>query len=210
MIETLEKNYLHENVRPQASFNDFIFTIDNSLDELFCRKVIQKFNQESGIYDGRIGGDRRIDKKVKQTKDFVLSESSIWEKEDDVFYKALKDGLDKYHRHIRSIHKNALAQPQYQVKDTGYKLQRYEPGGFYDWHNDWSMQDNASRIYVFMWYLNTIKKEDGGYTEFGDGTRLQPKCGTLVVFPATWTYLHRGFPPKVRKYICNGWIYSKP
>ena len=92
---------------------------------------------------------------------------------------------------------------------TGYKLQRYEAGGFYDWHHDWQMSGGATRIFTFMWYLNTIKEEDEGYTEFADGTRLQPERGTLVMFPATWTFLHRGFPPKVRKYICNGWIFAK-
>ena len=71
------------------------------------------------------------------------------------------------------------------------------------------MSGGATRIFTFMWYLNTIKEEDEGYTEFADGTRLQPERGTLVMFPATWTFLHRGFPPKVRKYICNGWIFAK-
>ena len=196
--------------RPKGSIRDFIYVRDNSLSESFCQNVIKKFDNEPGISDGRVGADKRVDKAVKRTQDFMLSRNEQWQQEDEVFYKALENGLKKYHHHIEKIHINSLPQPGYQIKDTGYKLQRYEPGGFYDWHNDWSMEDNAARIYVFMWYLNTIEVEDGGYTEFGDGTRLQPKCGTLVVFPATWNYLHRGFPPKVRKYLCNGWIYSKP
>ena len=71
------------------------------------------------------------------------------------------------------------------------------------------MDDDASRVYTYIWYLNTIKKKDGGYTQFIDGTKMQPKAGRLVMFPALWPYLHRAFPPKVRKYICTGWIYAK-
>ena len=36
------------------------------------------------------------------------------------------------------------------------------------------------------------------------------QAGRLVLFPATWVYVHRGFPPKVRKYICTGWVYAHP
>ena len=54
-----------------------------------------------------------------------------------------------------------------------------------------------------------IELYNEGYTEFFDGTRLQPECGSLVFFPATWTYVHRGKRPKVCKYLCNGWIYAK-
>ena len=31
-----------------------------------------------------------------------------------------------------------------------------------------------------MWYLNTIQIKDNGYTEFVDGTKIQPKAGTLI------------------------------
>ena len=109
---------------------------------------------------------------------------------------------------LNDIHP-ALSLNNIPLVDGGYKLQRYEPNGFYHWHNDFVIDKRGSRVYVFMWYLNTLRKKDGGYTEFLDGTKLQPKCGSLVIFPATWTYVHRGYPPQVRKYLCNGWIYNQ-
>jgi len=205
-------DYKNADVRPRASLSDYIWVKENSLTRYFCNKVIKKFDEEPGKYDGRIGDDRRIDKSIKATSDFSITGHKEWQKEDAIFYAALKEGLQDYFAHIKSIHPNNYAAcGANKTRDTGYKLQRYEPGGFYDWHNDWTMDNkNGSRVYVFMWYLNTIRKKDGGYTEFTDGTRLQPKCGSLVFFPATWTYLHRGYPPKVRKYLCNGWIFAKP
>ena len=204
-------DYKNTEVRPRALASDYIWVKENSLTRYFCNKVIKKFDEEDGKYDGLIGADRRVDKSIKCTKDFILSRDDNWKKEDAVFCKALQEGIHEYNGYLKSIHHNNIPYTYKTVRDMGYKLQRYEPNGFYDWHNDWVMdQVEGSRIYVFMWYLNTIKKKDGGYTEFTDGTRLQPKCGSLVMFPATWTYLHRGFPPKVRKYLCNGWIYSQP
>ena len=97
------------------------------------------------------------------------------------------------------------------MQDKGYKIQKYKPNGHYDWHNDWIIEESlGTRVYVFMWYLNTIDAKDGGSTDFFDGTSLQPELGSLVFFPATWTYVHRGRMTKVNKYICNGWIYHTP
>ena len=201
-------HYKEVDVRPQAIASDYIWVKENSLSRYFCNKVIEKFDEEPGKWEGLVG-ENRVDKSIKHTEDFNITNKENWEKEDAVFFEALNEGIQEYMVHLESIHHRNIPQFLDNLKDSGYKLQRYEPDGFYDWHNDWVLDRNlGSRIFVYMWYLNTIKKKDGGYTEFSDGTRLQPKCGSLVIFPATWTYLHRGYPPKVRKYLCNGWIYS--
>jgi len=63
------------------------------------------------------------------------------------------------------------------------------------------------RVLTFIWYLNDI--EEDGYTEFMDGTKVQPKTGRFCLFPATWEYHHRGYPPKSQtKYICTGWLHK--
>lgn len=202
--------YRNREIKPKASSQDYIWTKENSLEESFCKSVIEKFDNEKDKYEGRLGTNLRLDRNVKYTHDYSLNGSKHWEEEDHVFYEALQEGLMEYHTYLRNIHRNCLPPLDYKKRDTGYKLQRYEPGGFYDWHNDWCMSSSGSRVYVFMWYLNTIEVEDDGYTEFGDGTKIQPECGKLAIFPSTWTYLHRGYPPKVRKYLCNGWISFKP
>jgi hypothetical protein len=39
---------------------------------------------------------------------------------------------------------------------------------------------------------------------------IQPEQGTLLIFPAVWSYIHREFPPKTEtKYICTGWIHTE-
>ena len=200
--------YKNTTVRPVADTRHFIWTRKDSLSESFCQHVINRFDEEPLKQDGVLGTDRRVNKEIKQTKDFVITNHQHWRSEDNIFFEALQKGLKEYRLYLATIHRNAVPY-DYEINDTGYKLQRYEAGGFYDWHHDWQMSGGATRIFTFMWYLNTIKEEDEGYKEFADGTRLQPERGTLVMFPATSTFLHRGFPPKVRKYICNGWIFAK-
>tara|TARA_Y100000052_G_C2928327_1_gene72753 strand:- start:191 stop:772 length:582 start_codon:yes stop_codon:yes gene_type:complete len=192
-------------------FKELIWVKKNSLTPEFCRHVIDKFEKEPNKGDGRVGGNSpRVDKKIKITTDFGLSYNDNWKDEDSIFFKELKIGLDEYNSYLKNINRACGPDCSYKMQDTGYKLQKYDPNGFYVWHNDWCMTQEGSRVFVFMWYLNTLKKEEKGYTEFLDGTRLQPTCGSLVFFPATWTYVHRGYRPKVPKYLCNGWIYAKP
>ena len=195
------------------SNSDFIWIKENALTESFCNHVIEKFNVEPDVYPGHIGVrhiNNRIDKSIKDTTDFVLSNNPRWIEEDSIFLKSLTEGLDGYLEHLNDI--KCMPNPTFKINDTGYKLQKYKPGGKYIWHHDWSMTIDpvSSRIFTFMWYLNTIEEKDEGYTEFIDGVKVQPKCGNLILFPATWTFLHRGYPPKVEKYLCNGWIHAKP
>ena len=203
-------SYQNKDLNPTATSSDFIWMKDKSLSKSFCKKIIEKYEKSKDHHVGMVGNGR-IDKSLKQTRDLSISNfKDKWQKEDEHLFQALRKGLSEYCEMCSEHHYNlTLSEDVLELHDTGYMIQKYEPGGFYDWHNDWTMHDGASRVYTYIWYLNTIKKKDGGYTQFVDGTKVQPKVGRLVIFPALWTYLHRAFPPQVPKYICTGWIYAK-
>ena len=211
MKEKADPEYRNHDWNPVANMNDLIWMKDKSLSKSFCKKMIKKFDESDHQYDGKIGLGE-LNRNVKQTRDLVLgAHLDEWQDEDDNLFKALAEGINEYREHCEHIHPGLTVTPNaFDFHDTGYQIQRYEPEGFYEWHNDWTMENDCSRVYTYIWYLNTIKKKDGGYTQFIDGTKVQPKAGRLVLFPATWVYVHRGFPPKVRKYICTGWVYAHP
>jgi len=68
---------------------------------------------------------------------------------------------------------------------------------------------------TFLWYLTTHDPiAHGGGTAFhplaGDGGKIVvPERGKLILFPATWTYIHMGLPlfRGDPKYICTGWLH---
>ena len=200
-------------------FKELIWVKKNSLTKEFCKSVIDKFETDPYREEGKVNQNNpRIDTKVKLTIDTGVTNNIAWKKEDEILYKALGIALEEYNDYIIKLAKNYTPHnggtlypaSAYEIKDTGYKVQKYEPNGYYHWHHDWCMHKGWSRIYTYIWYLNTVKEEDGGWTEFIDGTKIQPKCGSILFFPATWTYVHRGYTTKVPKYLCNGWIYAKP
>ncbi len=203
--------YQHRDDNPIATLGDFIFKKDGALSKDFCKKVIEKFDGDDRKYEGKIGTGQ-VDSKIKCTLDLQVTslKDEGWAEEDEIFYESLRIGLDEYNTHCKSIHNIIyISEGTFGFNDTGYQIQRYEPGGFYDWHHDWTMEGSSSRCYTYIWYLNSIKKVDEGYTQFIDGTKVKPKAGRLVIFPALWPYIHRAYPAKVRKYICTGWIYGK-
>ena len=195
-------------------FRELIWVKEQSLSEDFCNQIIDKFETDPYKKAGEVDQNNpRVDKNLKITIDTTITHRIAWREEDEVLYKALGKALYEYEIHLQKTSKgkwNLHPSDGYQVKDTGYMVQKYEPNGFYNWHHDWCMNEGWSRIYTYIWYINTIKEEDGGWTEFIDGTRIQPKVGSILLFPATWTYVHRGYPTKVPKYIVTGCIYAKP
>ena len=195
-------------------FRELIWVKEQSLSEDFCNQIIDKFETDPYKKAGEVDQNNpRVDKNLKITIDTTITHRIAWREEDEVLYKALGKALYEYEIHLQKTSKgkwNLHPSDGYQVKDTGYMVQKYEPNGFYNWHHDWCMDEGWSRIYTYIWYMNTIKEEDGGWTEFVNGTKIQPKVGSLLFFPATWTYVHRGYTTKVPKYIVTGWIYARP
>ena len=89
------------------------------------------------------------------------------------------------------------------------KIQKTEVGGGYHiWHSESNSFDCRDRVVVWMLYLNDIPIENGGATEFiYQKLSIQPKKGTLVLWPATYTHTHRGgfLTGDTPKYIATGW-----
>ncbi len=195
-------------------FKELIWVKDNSLSESFCNHLIERFEVDPNRGEGKVDQNNpRVDKSLKVTMDTGITSNPEYAEEDKILYEACKIALDEYEQHLEVLaegNKRLHPSYDYQIKDTGYKIQKYAPNGYYHWHHDWCLHKGWSRTFTYLWYLNTIDEKDGGWTEFIDGTKVQPKCGSILFFPATWTYVHRGYTTKVPKYLVNGWIYGRP
>jgi Rps23 Pro-64 3,4-dihydroxylase Tpa1-like proline 4-hydroxylase len=189
------------------SFKDHILVIKNHLTDEYCDYLIERFERDNRKREGIIG--RGLDTNTKKSTDLAFSSIPDWENDDEYMCGLIGSVAQEWH----DIYGVPFQMVTYSSRfaDTGYQIQRTRPGEFYKWHHDFCVRDGNPRILTFIWYLNTIEDKSGGYTEFIDGTKIQPEKGKLIVFPATWTYLHRGFPPTETspdKYICTGWLHS--
>jgi hypothetical protein len=187
-----------------------IWTKNNTLSSDFCCHVIDKFEKDERKHQGLIGYNREESHSVKKSTDLNITSYSEWSNEDSIFFSSLNKGLSEYFEHCNKYkpyfpHAYVGACDNPNIKDSGYQIQRTNPGEYYRWHHDGWFEKKFLRLVTYIWYLNDVKEE--GYTEFSNGMKIQPEEGKLLIFPATWTYIHQGFPPKSEtKYICTGWI----
>lgn len=179
----------------------YIYIKKDALPKSFCSNLIEKFEQDDRKRHGVVGSGINFD--MKRSIDLNVSALEDWHSFDQELYKNLNSELDNYHKFLPDIFKKSNVSETLTGDDHGYQIQKTQPGDFYDWHHDYI----GERLLTFIWYLNDIK--NAGYTEFLDGTKIQPETGKLVIFPATWMYVHRGVSPKNEtKYICTGWIHE--
>lgn len=187
--------------------SDFIYEIHNSLSSEFCKEIIDRFEKDENKHTGLIHNSVRRD--FKCCTELGISSNEKWKDIDEKLYKNLKNGLDKYFDMIKQYNENYIDNffGRTNIIDSGYKIQKYSPGGFFKWHSDYA--DSGERLLAYIWYLNNVKKDDGGATEFYNGRKVQPTEGTLLFFPTTWIHYHRGCELlKGSKYIITGFIIN--
>lgn len=184
-----------------SKLSDFYYVKYDALTPEFCEHCIQKFKKDPNKTPGKTGAGVVPD--IKQSLDMNISNFPDWKEEDSVFFSSLRKTLNEY----REIHrKKILWLNTDRYDDYGYQMQETRPGGFYKWHHDFFSTEKQSRYLTYLWYLNTI--DEGGHTEFIDGTKIKPETGKILVFPAAWPFYHQGTPPvKQTKYVCTGWVY---
>ena len=176
---------------------EYIYVAEDRLDKDFCKHCIQKFNQDDNRYTGIVGSGENLE--VKQSTDLRISNKDNWKEEDKIFYNSFAKTLVSYKEWLSHPFPDDCLRGH--IEDTGYQIQETKPGEFYTWHQD----GMNSRILTIIWYLNDVNED--GYTEFYTGLKIQPEMGKILMFPALWPWVHRGYPPKFEtKYICTGWI----
>ena len=184
------------------NLKDFIYIEENTLSKDFCNHCIKKFENDDrkciGVFNNGNSGMPVVDNTVKQSTDLYISSESDWNEENLTFDKSLSEHYESYvGKTFSEEYRN-----DFRARSKGFQIQRTEPGQFYRYHSD-SYRD---RLVTYIWYLNDIFED--GYTEFEFGLKVQPRTGKILLFPATWQYLHRGYPPKSEtKYLCTGWLY---
>lgn len=88
-------------------------------------------------------------------------------------------------------------------------IQWYKPGeAYHAWHAERCSGNHitVTRHLVFMTYLNTVT-DKGGTEWYHQDLSINPEKGKTVIWPADWTFTHRGVPsPTQEKYIITGWF----
>ena len=212
-----EEQLLTEPQTEEGGFNpddisekiiDHIGIYENAFTSDECDELISKFNtsiDRSYTSDGK----HQFDSGIQGRDDFQFFLEHINDRlAVNVMTAITKRGLERYMDSYPEL-RNGDALGLYTVK-----MQRTDAGGGYHvWHSEDCAYDCRDRVVVWMVYLNDVPVENGGATEFiYQKLSIQPKKGTLVLWPATYTHTHRGgfLTGEISKYIATGWYIRLP
>ena len=220
--EEMQLPYFHELEKKDM----YVRVYENVLSDSFCDHIIKKFEENPDFhalypttsYETRIiieGGVEKLKGHVgaKYTTEMYFNENKEELKYEDTYVsQQLNRYLTKY---FNELDLSGDAEGLIGNSDSGYQMQKYTKNeGRYIFHNDFSVQfrkrDERNQIghrtLTFIFYLNDV--EEGGETTFPE-FKVKPKKGSLLLFPATWNYVHSGNIPKSDdKYIITGWMWK--
>ena len=204
------------------NLSDLIYVKENVLDHEFCRDLILKFNSDNRKFQGTVGSTgatgaiiSNLNLELKNCLDLNITELKEWNKEDKILCKSFNKNVIDYFEYTNRFsprtkdNKSVFGNGICNFRDRGYLIRSYEKSdGYFNWHNDFSLDKQYGlRMLTLIWYLNDV--EEGGETEFVDGTLVKPKTGQLLIFPTSWYMAHRGrMPISNKKYIITSWLYG--
>ncbi len=178
----------------------FIFEKQRALGLDICNEMIRRFEEMTNEqYPGRIGQTVEEDQSIKRSTDLVVSGKKHWQDIDRELFRSLGIAIREF-REANPFFKGPF-------KDSGYAIQRTDPGEYYHWHIDGGSHEFSQRQLVAVWYLNDVEGP-GGETEFSyQDVKIKPEAGKLLLFPPFWTHEHRGVMlEKGVKYIATTWV----
>jgi hypothetical protein len=202
---------MRNNAFTKSSFDDFIGIWDSFVPGSFCDELIEYF------------------------EDTYAANSSVVKAQGDYDYESFVNGEDVYQGSLNrkdismllNYHQQELAYKVHQfltscvlhyiveydqlrkvsMISTDVKMQKTSPGGGYHlWHYENSAASHAQRELTWMIYLNDIPDGEGETEFLYQRRRLKPKKGTVVIWPAGMTHVHKGNTVLTTdKYILTGW-----
>ena len=184
-----------------TELKDFIRQYDNVVDEGFCNQIIQTFDSSDFEYFDR--EQRPSFNELNISKKYLEKDSkwmSIQEKVQNHFIDAIELYMSELD--LGPDFPSKYAFEEFRVKM--YNANEYDQ--FKD-HVDVGNYNSARRFLVCFLYLNTVKV--GGETRFPKIEHsVSPKCGRILLFPATWQWRHAGLPPLTsKKYIVGTYLH---
>ena len=220
-----EKKELPSLINPDKThemvFNEGIGVLENYGSKEWCQILIDAFEMYNSTKLKKNILDDHFSTSTTNKGENQFAQGSLGRKDEQLFLEVadttlasttnaiIGSAFELYAREYQGVTNSADP-----VSSWTCKLQKTQSGGGY---HIWHCEDGAfvyrDRVLTWMMYLNDIPVENGGATDFlHQKCSFQPTTGTMVMWPATYTHIHRGafLTGDIPKYIATGWFYREP
>ena len=171
---------------------DYIQVYDDVIDIKTCNHLIKTFDKS------------KLKEKRKWNNDsFKYYEASLFKE------PAFEMYVKPFSQLMGQVHNFYSSQFKWFPKEVVYeppRIKKYKQKiNYFDWHCDAVTPESINRILVMFFYLNNV--DEGGETIFSD-ISVKPKAGSVVCFPPTWQYPHKGNTPiSGPKYVISSYVH---
>ncbi|MEI6359308.1 MAG: 2OG-Fe(II) oxygenase [Synechococcus sp. ELA619] len=179
------------------------FIVKETIDTAICDGLVDLFNKTPNKKQGVVlndAGDAIIDEEVKASTDIVLNP---YDEQLSPYMKELASVVAKY----IELYPMSSYYAGWEIREN-VNIQYYKPGqGYKKWHTERLSASfpDCMRHLVFMTYLNDVA--DGGTEFYHQNLVVEAKKGLTLIWPADWTFTHRGVVSNTSdKYIITGWF----
>jgi hypothetical protein len=174
----------------------YIRTFDNALNPHYCKKLIEKFDQDKHVQaDPQPDYSRRLYLEISQQPAWLtlLSTLVVTTNELAAAYFSMPQAP------------RDLVVPDW--SDDGYVMAKYQKGDDLALHADGQSTEfphNGLRIATALYFLNDC---EGGELYFPiQDIRISPKLGSAVFFPPDHWFPHEVLRTKTSRYIAQTWL----
>ena len=177
---------------PEVFLNEnFIGVWDNVINDDFCDVVIKTLDDSTQIFS-------RSNTSVKDSQLDIAAFNPIISAHIMCSVRACLEQYLEWYPFLKNFNFHSCTCLLQKTKPTE---------GYHDWHSESNNIACANRTLVWSVYFNDVA--EGGETEFlYQKKKIKSKRGRIVIFPGSFTHLHRGNPPYEAKYIATGWLAS--
>jgi len=187
---------------------NFIYQKKNGLCSKSCKKIIDLF--EKSIHLQKPGSTTLgEDHSWKKSTDIGISPEALKDLEWGPLVLEIIDALNlsvSEYKNKFTVENSGINTISRWALEENFNIQRYLPEeGYYIYHCENSGVEHSPRMLAWMIYLNTVG--DGGGTKFLFQNKItQAEEGKVLIWPADWTYHHKGIVSSTEiKYIITGW-----
>lgn len=175
-----------------------------------CKNIIDFFKNNSVLQKKGVTTGNTVNEEVKKTTDITINPESLKSKDYEIFVtyfdhlnKCFLDYKEQY-PFLKTFIKKISIGP--------FNIQKYSSGDHFSrLHSERTSINTLHRLFAWMTYLNDVKEENGGTTDFDSyKIKVKPEQGKTLIWPAEWTHAHYGSILKSgEKFIITGWIDFK-
>jgi hypothetical protein len=192
-----------------TQLKDLVKVYDGVIDKQFCQNIIDKFEEDKHLQEYHDRDQKPTFTQINITQ-YLAKEADDgnlndpWSEHHALIQNATAYAVREYQRDL-----NIQEEFPEQYALEQIRIKRYLNNGSEQFkeHVDVGDYNSARRFLVFFLYLNDV--EVGGETSFPSlDLHIQPKCGSILVFPPLWMYPHEGrLPVSGDKYIVGSYLH---